>query len=393
MTVSHPGTSIGPRDILVHVGPHKTGTSAIQGSLHRARASLLEQGVTVPGTKQDQDHAARAVTKFASTTGMADTEEHRWTDLVELVGRSPGRTVISSEYFDVAIGEVVQRIADDLGPERLHIVVTSTPLTSLLPSNWQQRVRGRAKASFDEWLTNSFADHDAGKETIFWRRQRIDSQVTRWAEVLGTDHVHLVITDKHVPRQIFDSFEQLLAVAPNTLVASSKNNNRSLSWPEAEFMRRMNEIADGLGWSGPTHARFIRMGAGGGIMGSRTPAPDEPRITLPAWARERALEVSRLMVENIQASGVEVMGDLSVLVPESPTDAVEPEPVTMIDLEMAARAAIGAMKAGGAGILNEKHVERPNLSEYPGISSAPTELLIAELERRSPKKRRRFGRG
>ena len=34
---------------LVHIGPHKTGTTAIQGALHLARERLAAQGVVYPG--------------------------------------------------------------------------------------------------------------------------------------------------------------------------------------------------------------------------------------------------------------------------------------------------------------------------------------------------------
>jgi hypothetical protein len=34
---------------LLHIGPHKTGTTAIQGALHLARERLAVEGVAYPG--------------------------------------------------------------------------------------------------------------------------------------------------------------------------------------------------------------------------------------------------------------------------------------------------------------------------------------------------------
>ena len=34
---------------LLHIGPHKTGTTAIQGALHLARERLTAEGVVYPG--------------------------------------------------------------------------------------------------------------------------------------------------------------------------------------------------------------------------------------------------------------------------------------------------------------------------------------------------------
>ena len=59
--------------------------------------------------------------------------------------------------------------------------------------------------------------------------------------------------------------------------------------------------------------RVLRLGLAG-PMKVRRPAPDEPRIETPQWALDRAGELSREMVANIEASGVQVVGDLSRLV-------------------------------------------------------------------------------
>ena len=38
-----------PGTRLLHIGPHKTGTTAIQGALHLARGRLAAAGVVYPG--------------------------------------------------------------------------------------------------------------------------------------------------------------------------------------------------------------------------------------------------------------------------------------------------------------------------------------------------------
>ena len=374
---------IGPHDTLLHVGPHKTGTTAVQGALHGCRDALQQQGVSVPGDKPLHDDAGRVVTEFASTTGLALPPASTWPNLVELVRATPGRSAICSEFFDVAVGKHAQRIVDDLGRDRLHIVITAVPLESLFPSNWQQRVRGRAAATFDSWLTQTFNDLDAAKETIFWRRQRTDAHVQRWIDLVGVDRVHLVIGDKNQPRQLFDSFEDLLGVTRGTLQPHANKQNRSLTWPEAEFLRRINELAKERKWSGPTHARFARMGAAHGILDGRPADPSEPRITVPRWARERLHTLATEMVANLEASGIHIAGDPATLIPNLDADVSEPEPVTSIGLELAAQAVMGTAEAGGAGILREKSMTRRMLKDYPGVSSAPTDLLLAEIKKRA----------
>ena len=47
---------------LVHIGPHKTGTTSLQAALYAARPALLEQGVRHVGKTRNPASAVRAVT-------------------------------------------------------------------------------------------------------------------------------------------------------------------------------------------------------------------------------------------------------------------------------------------------------------------------------------------
>ena len=52
---------------LVHIGPSKTGTSALQAALWGARASMREQGVHHAGPYRNPVSAVRAVTGQATS--------------------------------------------------------------------------------------------------------------------------------------------------------------------------------------------------------------------------------------------------------------------------------------------------------------------------------------
>jgi hypothetical protein len=52
-----------PEDsVLLHVGVHKTGTTAIQAALANARPELVKSGVLYPGKRQAQHRSAMAAT-------------------------------------------------------------------------------------------------------------------------------------------------------------------------------------------------------------------------------------------------------------------------------------------------------------------------------------------
>jgi hypothetical protein len=51
--------------ILLHVGPHKTGTTAIQGALAVARPQLLAHGILYPGRRVEHNKQAAAAIQRA----------------------------------------------------------------------------------------------------------------------------------------------------------------------------------------------------------------------------------------------------------------------------------------------------------------------------------------
>ena len=139
---------------LVHVGPPKTATTAVQGAFHAARADLLAQGVRYVGQRRQQARAAAALTRRrhlpSGTTTPPITE---WHDLVKDVRRAEEpRVVVSSEFFAAATPDMVRRVVDELDEDRLHVVITLRPLARILPSRWQQNIQMGHVIAFEDWL-------------------------------------------------------------------------------------------------------------------------------------------------------------------------------------------------------------------------------------------------
>lgn len=380
--------AIGARDVLLHIGPHKTGTTAIQTALHRDRAGLARLGVTYPGSPGLHANAARAVTKFASSIGTALPPDSVWRELVRQVNAAPARTVVSSEFFDVADGPTIRRIADDIGSDRIQVVLTATALGRVMTSSWQQAVRSRGSMTIDRWVRRTLEKPRHPRSATFWKRQRLDHQVQRWAEVVGADRIHLVLTDKSQPRLLFSAFEQMLGLPEEFLVPSDQTANRSLTTTEIELVRRLNERIYAETWSDQTHARFVRLGVVRELV-RRTPGPNEGRITLPAWAAPAVNEIATEMIANLRDSGATIIGDLDSLLIEQPHDDATAEAVDDVPIDLAIEAILGTMKAGGAGILQERSVNVLSLREYPGIASAPRSMLVAELRQRASRSLKR----
>jgi len=76
-----------PGNRLLHIGPHKTGTTSIQGALHLARERLAAEGVVYPGRGRQPLWPILAVTGQPALLGGPRPEISYWDNLVREVRR------------------------------------------------------------------------------------------------------------------------------------------------------------------------------------------------------------------------------------------------------------------------------------------------------------------
>jgi len=337
---------------LLHIGPHKTGTSAIQGAFDLARGRLAEHGVVYAGAARQPMRATLAVTGRPAMLGEAQPDMAYWDRLVQNI-REAGdqRVVISSEFFADGDDEAARRVVADLGGPRVHVVVTLRPLDKVMPSQWQQFVQNGFCTPYLEYLDRILRRPDRPIPR-FWLRHRHDKLVARWAAAAGADHVTVIVVDGSDRLALLRTFESLLGLPAGLLVPEDDVVNRSLTLAEAELVRQLNEEFKRREWPGDSYAKFLRYGAVR-QMKARRPLPDEPQITTPAWALEQVAEISAEMTRNIAALGVRVVGDLSALSTPAPTareleaGAGDGPAETVIPVEAAVQAVLGAILAGG----------------------------------------------
>ena len=364
------------RAILLHVGPHKTGTTAIQHAFRLAGPALEGHGVHYAGSRRHRVDAAQAVRSVDPKPG--DRRGLRqWRALVdEARGAADARVVISSEWLSEATAAAIPRIVDDLGSDRVHVVVTLRPLPSILPSQWQQYVQGGVRLSYDEWLDAVLRHPDGRVTPSFWVRHRHDRLIDRWAASVGTDRVTAVVADERDPLFVLRTFESLVGLPDQTLALHEDRSNRSLTWPEIEVVRRIQAVLDDLGVDGPLRQGLVLYGAAPAIR-DRVPLPAEPRIETPAWAVDEAVRIGAEMAEAIAASGVHVIGDLERVArpPERRPTASETPPEAWPDI--AAQAVRGVLRR--SGVLPESGESRA--SARP-LAKVTTRRLIGILARR-----------
>jgi hypothetical protein len=301
---------------LLHIGPHKTGTTSLQSAFHVGRREAEAQGVHYAGPNRQPMQAAHAITGKPSPYADGKTPPRsRWRDLVrEVEGAGSKRVVISSEGFADADDDGIRTVIADLGGERVHVVVTLRPLASIMPSQWQQYVQGGMTLAYEEWLDAMLNQPPGSVSPSFWVRHRHDELVRRWAAAAGSANVTVIIADEADRDRQLRLFERLTGLREGTLVPEKDLSNRSLTLPEIETVRAFNIAFRSEGLGTMLHTKVMRFG-GAEHLKRRTPGHDEPRVETPDWALERANTIGREIVDGIARSGVRVIGELESLAP------------------------------------------------------------------------------
>ncbi len=311
---------------LLHIGPHKTGTSAIQGALQAARERLAVEGVIYPGRGRQTLWPILAITGQPALLGEPRPDIAHWDLLVQAIAAAGDqRVVLSSEFFAETQDNVIPRVISDLGGERVHVVVTLRPLCKIMPSQWQQYVQNGFRMPYGEWLAGILRQPPKTPTPGFWRRHRHDDLVGRWAAVVGPENVTVVVVDEADRTMLLRTFEAMLGLPDGFLALADDVANRSLTLAETEIVRRLNQEFRQREWPDGNYAKFMRYGAVYYMKTCRQPGPGEARITTPGWAVERATEIAGEMADNIRSIGVRVVGDLATL-SELPADLTGPVP-------------------------------------------------------------------
>ncbi|MGW2044484.1 hypothetical protein ACWCPF_04765 [Streptomyces sp. NPDC001858] len=360
-------SALPPGTRLLHIGPHKTGTTSIQGALFAAKEKLPAYGVEFPARSR---HPMQAVLAACARTGMigdARPTERHWTRLVEQVHASGSRTsVISSEFFaDAPDDATIERIVEQLGGERVHVLVTVRPLAKIMPSQWQQYVQNGLRMGYEEWLEHMLrkAPYDKPNPS-FWRRHRHDRLVERWVRAVGAERVTVVVVDDRDRGGLMRTFEALLGLPRNLLQPVPDTANRSLTLAETEMLRSLNKEFRSNGLPDELYSRLVRNGAVIHMKNICSPTPRDVKISTPRWAVRAAAEIGARMADRIALTGVQVIGDPRLLsaVPEPAAKpaaerngeragewAGEPAGEARIAPEVAAHALYGALAAVAAG--------------------------------------------
>ena len=342
--------AISPDGVLLHVGVHKTGTTAIQAALADARPELLEHGVRYPGKLQAQHRAALALLGRPwgwNSRGGSVMDRRHFDTLVRRTSKHDGRVVISSEFFCEAPEEKARETIEALGgPDKVTVVVTLRNLGKLLPSSWQQYLKYGLTTAYEKWLEDVFASPGSSKiSPTFWRRHDHGEVLTRWAAAVGAENVNVLVLEDVDRSAQFRAFAQMLDIPEDVLVSRMDlTSNRSMTAAEAELLVRLNKrVKKQMQWT--DYVRLVRRGVALRMVEGREPDPSEPKLGTPDWALDAAAEQGAQSVATIRNLGVGVYGDLDALATRVPSAPEDDASVTELPIDAAVAAVVAVIEA------------------------------------------------
>jgi hypothetical protein len=312
------------REVYLHVGPVKTGSTFLQDLLWRYRDDLARQGYYHPGAHanemwlatNDLQDGAFVIYEMPQASGV-------WTQVCQRVLAYDGPSVISHEVLGLSSEEHIDRIVRSLAPARLQVIVMARSLAAMLPSLWQESVKsvGRDGVSWPAFLGSQRDSRAPFTDALLI--------VQRWLAHIPAEQIHIVTVPPAAtdPAVLLGRFSDALGIDTASWPVDAAARNVSIDMVQTELIRRLNQTS-----AGSLDHRAQRLLVHDALLPNLRPPSPARRIRLPSSEQDWIeLETSR-RVEGLRDCGALLYGDLSDLA--SPPDVWQDVPDAISEAEL-----------------------------------------------------------
>lgn len=170
---------------IIHIGPHKTGSSYLQQTFESVRNDLLAEGVCYP----DVWGATAAHAHFGLVHALGSGEDATAklsADFARLYRAGYDYILLSAEDLSILAPEGIQRLRLVIGDAEADIVFYCRRWSEILPSAWREGVKQGSVALFPEFLAKAL--HGANNSALV----NFGKKLAPYVEAFGADHLRLV---------------------------------------------------------------------------------------------------------------------------------------------------------------------------------------------------------
>lgn len=327
----HDPNKPGSHAVFLYVGTPASPLPGVRPMLWAQARALAGQGVRLAGRNDlEQFYAALDLRHDVDTDPGIRAERDAWEDLARQVRENPGTWLIAHEHFSPLSQEMVDRAIESLAPAAVHLIVTVPDLDQQVGRAWvRYLLYAKGTDSFPLFLDGIVANSTVGRAgAYFWLTEDPLLVLRPWRSRLPAEQLHVVTAPEPETQgfaQLWDRVAGVLGVDPGSIDPEPAPAGE-IGVRGGEVLRRLNSALAARGIDEAGYQIWVRDRLAEKVL---APAGENP-LRLPAQHRTWYERESRLRVDGLAASGVDVVGDLAELMPSGATfDRGQPADLTV----------------------------------------------------------------
>jgi len=212
--------------MILHVGPHKTGTTTLQVGLRQLFSSAQEGRPWFPSFDSGPGHHELAE-KFALYT-----RKDRYNYILENSKKfNISDLILSSEDFSKLDVSKLKEIAEYIRPDELLIIISMSPIARRICAIWQEMIKHGYLCALNESIEEVNAFPGVMPDLL----QRIVGG-------FKGNRPSIIIANPNKPEIIWKNFQSATGVDVSELADQAASYNMSLGMAGTEILRSLNMI-------------------------------------------------------------------------------------------------------------------------------------------------------
>jgi hypothetical protein len=217
---------------VLHVGPHKTGTTSLQKALLKEYGSENPQKIWYPIPAEFGPGHAKVARAALGRGGFSEPQPAIRQKIEQALQSDCDALILSSEVFADAYPNLLTSLADQTADTDAHIIVTLSPICSRSVSVWQELVKHKWQSPLES------AEHLSGHPGL------APDLTASLARSFPTAKMSVIIADKVSATNLYAFFSQATGIPlPIPRTPEELMLNPGQGRIEAEVLRAFNIAA------------------------------------------------------------------------------------------------------------------------------------------------------